>query len=102
MVFISVLYYGLKWIGIVITRQQRSLFFMLTLGSGLVGGIGFMLWRGIEYFGVGLPFGILIGLLLYISLVALFSTYQAPITKGERLRVFHADHPGCRNCFPLC
>ena len=88
MVFISVLYYGLKWIGLVISRKQRSLFFILILGSGLLGGIGFMLWRGIEYFGVGLPFGILIGLLLYISLVALFSSYQAPRTKGEKLRYF--------------
>ena len=88
MVFISVLYYGLKWIGLVISRKQRSLFFILTLGSGLVGGIGFVLWRGIEYFGVGLPFGILIGLLLYISLVALFSSYQAPRTQGEKLRYF--------------
>jgi len=88
MIFLSVIYYGLKWIGIIITRQQRLLFLVLTLGIGFLAGIGFVLWRGIEYFGVGLPFGILIGLLLYITLVALFSTFQVPITRGERLRAF--------------
>jgi len=88
MVFISVLFYGLKWIGLINTRKQRSLFFLLTLGTGLLGGVGFVLWRGIEYFGVGLPFGILIGLLLYISLVALFNAYQVPISRGDKLRSF--------------
>ena len=86
MVFISVLYYGLKWIGIITSSRQRSLFLLLSLGTGLLGGIGFILWRGIEYFGVGLPFGILIGLLIYISLVALSGTYRVPGSREEKLR----------------
>jgi tetratricopeptide (TPR) repeat protein len=88
MVFLSVIYYGLKWIGIIITRQQRALFFWLTLGMGLLAGVGFVLWRGIEYFGVGLPFGILIGLLIYITLVALIRNLDIPVSRGERLRAF--------------
>jgi tetratricopeptide (TPR) repeat protein len=84
--FSLVFYYGLKWLGLIVDRRQRNLFLLLILGFGLIGAVGLSLWRSVEYFGVGLPFGMLIGLLLYITLVAIFSSYRSPSTPGEELR----------------
>jgi len=85
-IFISVFYYGLKWIGLIPSQQQRRLFFIFILAGGLVGAVGLSLWRGVEYFGVGMPFGMLIGLLVYITQVALFARYEAPRSPGEAAR----------------
>jgi tetratricopeptide (TPR) repeat protein len=85
-VFVSVFYYGLKWIGLIPDRQQRRLFFILILVGGVIGAGGMSLWRGVEYFGVGMPFGMLIGLLIYITQVALVARYEAPRTASEAAR----------------
>ncbi len=85
-VFLSVFYYGLKWVGLVPNKRQRTLFFLLILASGVIGAVGLGIWRGVEYFGVGMPFGMLIGLLLYITQVAIFSQYQMPSNSGEATR----------------
>jgi tetratricopeptide (TPR) repeat protein len=74
--FTSVFYYGLKWMGLVATRLKQRLFFGLYIGGGVAGGLFFSIWRGIEYLGVGIPFGILIGLIVYIVLAALWGTGQ--------------------------
>ena len=85
-IFLSVIYYSLKWIGFVPDKRQRNLFFLLSIGGGIIGAVGLGLWRGVEYFGVGMPFGILIGLLIYITEVAIFTHYEAPQTPGEAAR----------------
>ncbi len=85
-IFLSVIYYGLKWIGFVPDSRQRRLFFAFSLAGGLIGGVGLIFWRGVEYFGVGIPFGILIGLLLYITEAAIFAHFEAPRSPGEAAR----------------
>ena len=71
--FSLIFYYGLKWVGIISSQMQQKLFFLLLAGGGAAGAIVFGLWQGIEYFGVGLPFGMLLGLLGYLTIAALFS-----------------------------
>ena len=85
-VFLSVIYYGLRWVGLIPSRSQRWLFFSFILAGGAVGAIGLSIWRGVEYFGVGMPFGMLIGLLVYITEVALTGKYDSPHTPGEAAR----------------
>jgi len=85
-IFTSVFYYGLKWLGLVPSRKQRILFFTLLLGGGTIGALGLSLWRGAEYFGVGIPFGMLIGLLFYLTIVAIFFSYRPPESKAEATR----------------
>ena len=70
--FASVFYYGFKWLGVITTPGQRNLFIGLWIGSGLLVGIFFWLWKGAEFIGVGLPFGIMLGILAYTILHALF------------------------------
>lgn len=84
--FTLVFYYGLKWIGLITETRHRNLYLVMLFGGGLIGAAGLSLWRGFEYFGVGLPFGMLIGLLGYITFVALFATSRSPETSGESTR----------------
>lgn len=84
--FVSVFYFGLKWLGLIPDRRSRILFFVLCLGSGVIGAIGVMIWRGVEYFGVGLPFGMVFGIVLYLILIAIFAPYQPEKNEVEAWR----------------
>ncbi|MCK4727254.1 MAG: O-antigen ligase family protein, partial [Anaerolineales bacterium] len=85
-IFIAIFYYGLKWIGLITDLKQRRWFFLITFSGGAISALIFSLWRGLEYFGVAIPFGILLGLLVYITLAALIYKYSVPDTLGESLR----------------
>ena len=41
------------------------------LGGGVIGAVSFVIWQGPEFFGVGLPFGMLIGLIGFLTVYAL-------------------------------
>ena len=69
--FASAFYYGLKWLGAIATRHQRDLFIGLWIGGGAAGAMFFSLWQGAHFIGVGLPFGIMLGLAVYLILRAL-------------------------------
>lgn len=84
--FTLVFYYGLKWLGLIPDMALRNIFLGLCLGSGVIGAIVFSIWRGEEYFGVGLPFGMLIGLLLYLVLVSVKSSYTPAVESEATFR----------------
>jgi tetratricopeptide (TPR) repeat protein/O-antigen ligase len=86
--FGSILYFGLKWLGLVSGKKERTLFLTLYLGCGLLSAIGFALWMGVEYLGVALPFGMILGVILYLVWVSLFKREQAKPSKAERLRLY--------------
>lgn len=84
--FGSVVYYGLKWLGLVTSKKQRNLFLALYIGGGVISAPAFVLLKGIAYFGVGLPFGMILGIIVYLLLFTVFGEYQAPETSYEKLR----------------
>ena len=81
--FAAIFYYGLKWLGLVNNDSQRNLFIGLYIGGGLAGAAGLILWRGIAYFGIGLPFGMIGGVILYLTLAALFGRYESIKEDGD-------------------
>lgn len=85
--FGSVFYFGLKWLGLIDSPKKRNIFLGLFFGGGVASAVFFVVWRGIAYFGVGLPFGSIIGLCAYLALVALFSKYDAPRSVSDIARV---------------
>jgi tetratricopeptide (TPR) repeat protein/O-antigen ligase len=85
-VFTTVFYYGLKWLGLIGSKKRRNLFFLIYFISGAIGALGLALWRGVEYAGVGLPFGLLFGLILYLALEALFPAFETPQTISDMVR----------------
>lgn len=86
-VFTAVFYYGFKWIRLINNRQQKRLFYLFIGLGGVIGAAGMILYRGVEYFGVGMPFGMLLGLLIYITYLAIVGGYEPPATAGEATRI---------------
>ncbi len=85
--YLSVFYYGFKWLGVLRTRFEGYLLIGLWIGMGLLVTAVFVVWRGPIYFGVALPFGSIGGLVLYLVYYALF----ARLPEGEETRPFAWD-----------
>lgn len=81
--FGSVFYYGLKWLGWINNGRERNIWLGLVLSGGVLGAAIIVVWQGVNFFGVGLPFGMVAGLVLYLVVYASF-LYQAP---EEEIRV---------------
>jgi len=75
-IFSSIFYFVLKWQNLISSRKEKIFFFVCLLGGGFLGTIALIALKGVEYLGVGLPFGMIIGVVLYLSMRALFSTAQ--------------------------
>lgn len=72
LLFGSVFYYGLQWLGLIQGSRQRLTFLSLWLGGGIAGGLLPWLLEGQWRFsGVGLPFGTMVGLVSYLLLPSL-------------------------------
>ena len=86
--FGSVLYFGLKWLGLVQDARQRNLYLGLYIGGGLLSSIIFLIWQGLPFLGVALPFGMIMGIIIYMILVSLFGHFVAINTPYEKLRAY--------------
>lgn len=75
--FTALFYYALKWLGIITSARRRNVFLGLVLGGGAVTSLGFVLWQGPQFFGVGLPLGMLLGLIGFLTLYALAALPRA-------------------------
>jgi hypothetical protein len=75
-IFSAVFYYGLKWLGFINDGRDKLFFFICLVGGGIIGAIALIFVKGIEFLGVGLPFGMIIGVVTYLSIYALISPYQ--------------------------
>jgi tetratricopeptide (TPR) repeat protein len=85
-IFMSVFYFGLLWLGVIPRSKDKVIFFSLVAGGGIAGALLMIAWGGVAFFGVGLPFGMAIGLVFYISLAAVTGVYQPPKTHRETSR----------------
>ncbi len=74
--FISVYYYGLKWLGLIRERWQRLGFVGLLVGGAIAGGLLAWTWRGPPYVGLGLPLGTVGGLAVYVFIMLLIATFS--------------------------
>lgn len=86
LVFISIFYYGYKWMELIRGRQQQIIFFACVFGGGIIGAVLLILWGGVAFFGVGLPFGIGIGLVVYLVYLAISGSYVPPKSGEESTR----------------
>lgn len=75
-VFVSVFYYGLKWLGLIQLRWQKWLFVALWIGGGFLGAVVTWLWRGPPYIGLGIPLGTTLGLAIYLFSAVLAATLR--------------------------
>ncbi len=84
--YITVFYYGFRWLGVLRSKRERNLMIGLWVGMGLLFALLFTVWRGAAYIGVAYPFGSIAGLVLYLIYYALFS----PVPEEEK-EPFSAD-----------
>jgi hypothetical protein len=87
-VFGSVIYYGLKWLGLVPGDKWRNLFFLLYIFSGVLTAAFFWFWKGVAYLGVALPFGMTLGVILYLILISLTLRLEGFTSSREKLRAY--------------
>ena len=68
--FFAVFYYTLRWLGLITNRRDTWLFLGLWLGLGALISALFinLLPDGLAYFGVALPSGFMLGLIVYVTL----------------------------------
>ncbi|HSJ58990.1 MAG TPA: tetratricopeptide repeat protein, partial [Anaerolineae bacterium] len=69
--FGSVFYFGLKWLGLIWQPWQKWTFVALWVAGAVVGALAAWAWRGVAYLGVGIPFGGLAGMALYLVVILL-------------------------------
>ncbi len=74
LLFISVVYFVLKWLGIITTAAERNAFVALWLAGGFVSALGFGFLRGWYFVGVALPAGMIVGLFIFLVGIALRRT----------------------------
>ena len=77
--FASLFYYGLRWLKLINSKRQSTVFFSFYFGGGIISAIGFYLWGGIAYFGVALPFGMIVGTIAYLTISALIAKPQPEV-----------------------
>jgi tetratricopeptide (TPR) repeat protein len=72
--FLSVFYYALKWLGLMGSRGQRYLFLVLAALGGAAGAIiPYLVMGNWILLGIGLPAGLILGIILYITLAAILN-----------------------------
>ena len=71
-VFVSIFYWALRWMGLLVNRRDTILFFTLLFASALVASIGFYVYDDgqLRLLGVAFPAGLMLGLLFYIMSAA--------------------------------
>ncbi len=71
--FVSIFYFGLRWLGFMQSERQRNLFLLLSAGGAAIGTLLPRLLQGTFVLsGVGLPVGFVIGTSIYLMVAAAF------------------------------
>jgi tetratricopeptide (TPR) repeat protein len=68
--FLAIFYYGLRWLGLINTPKERNIFLSSCLGLGFLVSIGLVIWGDLSYIGLGIPMGIILGVIVYLVYIA--------------------------------
>ncbi|MBI5651265.1 MAG: tetratricopeptide repeat protein [Chloroflexi bacterium] len=66
LLFVSIFYFGLKWLGLIATPGERNAFIALWLAGGFLSALIFGAARGWNYIGVALPAGMILGFFVFL------------------------------------
>jgi tetratricopeptide (TPR) repeat protein len=79
-VFLAIFYWALRWVNLVRTRRDNILFAVLlaiSIPATVVLLLAYDEWR-LRLFGVALPFGLLLGYVLYVTVAAFLHSSERP------------------------
>ncbi len=71
--YLSVFYYGFRWLGVVKSSRDRNWLILLWIGGAITGGVVLTLLLGMSFLGIAIPFGTIAGLVIYLIYYALTS-----------------------------
>lgn len=88
LLFLSIFYWALRWLGLIRSRRDFLLFASLVIGCGLFLSLLFQL-RGVSvgFLGVNWPTGLVLGLIAYVTL-AVFLLPESTTSAAQRRRQF--------------
>jgi tetratricopeptide (TPR) repeat protein/O-antigen ligase len=89
LLYLSVFYYGFRWLGVVRSARERNVLFGSWFGGALLAAILLTFIYGPAYLGVAIPFGSIGGLVFYLIYYALFAR---PDMEAARKNPFGAEH----------
>jgi tetratricopeptide (TPR) repeat protein len=90
----SLFYYALRWLGLMQGRGRRNLFLGLLIGGAMLGIVlPWLIEGGLRLSGIGLPVGFIFGLLAYVVLDLLLSP-EAPAAKSRAVGGDQEAGPG--------
>ncbi|HSM56351.1 MAG TPA: hypothetical protein VK879_09380 [Candidatus Sulfomarinibacteraceae bacterium] len=72
--YVSVFYYGFRWLGVVRSPRDRNILIALWVGGAALAALLLTQWLGAVYIGVAIPFGSIGGLILYLVYYALVAS----------------------------
>ena len=108
--YLSVFYYGFRWLGVVRSQRDRNLLIAAWVGGAALVTLLIVQTMGLPFLGVAIPFGSIIGLVVYLIYYALLARSGGDKSSDER-HPFHVDRllmtalvaavlaPLCRNPF---
>lgn len=86
LLFLSIFYWALRWLGLIGGRRDLYLFLGLWLGGGTATSLIFRLYDGSwRLLGVALPLGFILGFIVYVTL-AVYRHPEAQVAPEERPR----------------
>ncbi len=86
--YLSVFTYGFSWLGVVRTRRDRNLLIAAWIAGALLVTLLITQTMGMPFLGVAIPFGSIIGLIVYLIYYALFAQSEDNKTADDP---FHVD-----------
>ncbi|MDX1616611.1 MAG: O-antigen ligase family protein, partial [Candidatus Promineifilaceae bacterium] len=69
--YLTVFYYAFRWLGVVRSAGDRNVLIGLWVGGAVLGGALIVALLGMPFFGVALPFGAIVGLVVYLIYYAI-------------------------------
>lgn len=80
---LALFFWGLKWLGCLPGRRWQAVYWVSASLGGLLGSLALLVSQGFAFIGVGLPLGILLGLVLYVLVVSLSGKVPAPASEVD-------------------
>lgn len=85
--FLTIFYFALKWLGFISSARDRNLFVALWYGGGILLCVIFGLVFGWEFIGVALPGGMMLGMFTYLVSAALRGDHRSGLSAPLALLV---------------
>jgi hypothetical protein len=76
LLYLSVFYYGFRWLGVVRSKRDRNVLIGLYIGGAIISGIAIVSFVGMPFLGVAIPSGSIAGLILYLIYYAVVARVE--------------------------